>query len=406
MRRITIAIASLLVLTFIPLTVAAVTVNGGRNVIVDRGTVVKGSYAAAGGTVDLAGTFEDDVLLAGGTVTVSGSVGGDLLIAGGTVKVTGEVKGSVRVVGGTLDLESRVGRNVTLVGGTLTTGAGADVGGEVVLAGGTVRLSGRVHKSVDGWADTVTVDGSVDGSVTAHLASGNDAQDQGTLTIGSTAVIGGDLVYYAPRDADVRPGSKISGRVEKRAPASVDLQAKAFFSRLLTLGRVWNLFSLLVVAVLVALLLPRTLRNVSEVMVRRVGASVGWGALLFLAAPFALVLLPLTVIGIPLALILFALFLIGLYVSQIFLGYFIGMQLLQRFRRNTGTPAPPLAAIWPTLLGTIVVSLVLDFFLGYLLDQLNIGLSVLMGIVRLFLTLWPFGALVLVKWQLIKEREQ
>jgi hypothetical protein len=113
-------------------------------------------------------------------------------------------------------------------------------------------------------------------------------------------------------------------------------------------------------------------------------------------------LLLFTVIGVPLALILMALYVVGLYVAQIFLGYTVGRWVLGRIRSTVG---PELAPVWPTLLGVTVVALVLDFALPSLGGRVPL-LAFLLGIFRLFLVLWSFGALLLVKWGYVREREQ
>lgn len=386
---------------WLPASAQALSATSGRTVLVGQAETVTESYAAGGGTLDVAGSFADDVWLGGGSITVSGPVGGDLLVAGGTIKVTGEVKGSVRAIGGTIDLEGKVGRNVVLVGGTLTIGSAADIVGEVIAIGGTLVTAGHVGKSLDSWGGSVLLNGRVDGA--ARIRTGDDCRTEPCVTLGPNAVIGGNLTYWAAVDAKIDPAAKVTGTTT-RHPVVLDTEqvnklAREFFA----LVQVWNVLSLLVVAALVALLLPRTIRNVAEMMTVRSGRAIGWGVLVFLAVPFALMLLLFAVIGIPLALILLALYLIGLYVGQVFLGFVVGRWLLRRVRSASGAE---LAPVWPTLLGVVVVSLVLDFILPFAGSRLFPWLTFLFGALRLFLILWPFGALLLVKWAYVKEKEQ
>lgn len=390
----------MVIVWWLPASVQAMTVTSGRTVFVGHDEVVKEVYAAGGGTIDLAGSFSDDILVGGGTVTVSGPVGGDLLIGGGTVKVTGEVKGSIRVAGGTVDLDAKVGRNVMLLGGTLTIGPAADIAGETMTAGGTLVAAGHIGQSLDSWGGSVLLNGRIDGET--RIRTGDDCRTEPCVTLGPNAAIGGNLTYWAAVEAKIDPAAKVSGTTTRYPGVPESEQVNKLARQFFTLVGLWNLFSLLVVATLVALLLPRTVRNVADVMLQRSGRAVGWGVLVFLAVPFALMLLLFTVIGVPLALILMALYVLSLYAAQVFLGYTVGRWVLDRMRPTVGSK---LAPVWPTLLGVIVVSLLLDFGLPYLGVRVPL-LAFLLGIFRLLLVLWSFGALLLVKWGYVREREQ
>lgn len=397
---------SLVIALLLPLTVEALTVGAGQNVFVAKDKTVSGVYVAGGGTLDLSGSFENDVMVGGGTVTISGPVAGDVLVGGGTVKITGEVKGGVRVIGGTVDLDSKVGRNVVLLGGTVTLGGAGDVAGELLVLGGTVTLQGRVAKPVSAWGGSFVVNGQVKGDV--FLSTSDDCGSTPCVTIGPNADITGSLTYRAAKNAQIDAAAKISGTVTRQDLAREVAEAQRLFGRFLTFFRLWNLFSLMVVGLLLALMLPRTLMRVAETMVKRSGASIGWGALAFFAAPFAFFILALTVIGIPLMLVLLALYTIGLYVTQVFFGFFIGHALMRRMRKQSEQPPTVQRSlvVLATLSGIVAVSLVLDFLLGAMTGTGNFALAAVTGIIRLFFIVWPFGALLLVKWQRVRETEQ
>lgn len=403
MRRSLVTIVSVLTLT-LPLTAAAFTSDARRSVFVDKGTTINGVYMAGGGMLELAGTFTDDVIVGGGTVTVSGPINGDLLVAGGTVKVTGEVKGSIRMVGGTLDLNGKVGRNLIMVGGTLFAGTASDVAGEVLLLGGTATVDGHVGRTLDAWTDMLTLNGKIDGHVKVHFPADDGTNDL-RFIVGSTAVIGGDLTYYATLDAEIRSGSTIAGKVTKNAPEPMTTEAREAFDRFFTFARLWNLFSLLVVAALIVLVLPKSLRKTAEIMQQRRGAAFGWGLIIFLASPVAFMILPFTLIGIPLMFILGALYVMALYVSQIFLGFAVGVWLMRLMQRGKDWTlgAKSSAALLPTMLGIVALSLIFDFLLGS--DMLPAGVTFFAGLFRLLLVIWAFGALLLTKAQSLKDHE-
>ncbi|MFH0828757.1 MAG: polymer-forming cytoskeletal protein [Candidatus Kerfeldbacteria bacterium] len=402
MRRYTVLLFGLLLLLVVPGSVLALTTKSGTDI--SSTETVKDVYAAGGNSITLTGTYENDVYVAGNTVTVSGPIGGDLFIGGGTASVSGEVKGSIRIAGGTVLLNSKVGKNVVLMGGTLTLGTTSDISGEVLAFGGTVVAGGRVAKDMTVWSGTVTITGMFDGNISVHTSS--DEGSSALVTVGDTAVVKGTVTYWATRDASISPNAKISGTVTKNIVTSKEETIRSFFKGFTNLVRLWNLFSLLVVGLVLALLFPKTVRGIAEMMLKRNGASIGWGVLILFASPVAMVFFLVTVIGIPLSLLLLGIFVAGMYLSQVFLGYLVGETVLQRLRRNPAVEgAKPLSPVWPALLGIVIVWLVTDLLFGYLAG-LNAGLAFLLGVIRLFLTLWPFGALVLVKWAYVREYEQ
>lgn len=406
MKKLIIGIALVAVAAGLPVGVLALTTASGTNVT--QPTEVKDLYMAGGNTLDLTGSFGDDVYLAGNTVTLPGTTAGDLTVGGGTVTVNGDVKGGVRIAGGTVTLNGKVGKNVVLLGGTLTIGASADITGEVFIAGGTVTINGHVAKAVTAWVGTMTIDGTIDGPVSIHLDNGKNTENQ-PLHIQKNAVLKGSLTYWSSQDVVVDAGSKVDGTVTRNEPTNNEAAVQGTIQRLVNFGRIWNLLSLLVVGVLFALLFPKTLKSVVATMVSRSGASIGWGILIALAAPFGLIILVMTVIGIPLGLIMLGLYITGLYLAQVIIGFLVGsliMKWLTR-RRNADNAAPAprtLAPVWQLVLGVLVVSLILDFLFGWIGDRVGI-ISFLLGIIRLFLSVWAFGALLIVTFGAIRERE-
>lgn len=395
-----------LALSLLPVAASALTTASGSTVNGSRTATISDLYIAGGNALDLASTYESDVIVAGGTVTLSGTVAGDLLVAGGTVTVTGEVKGGIKVAAGTVDVNAKVGRNVVLTGGTLTINKSGDVAGEALLAGGSIVVAGHVAKDVNIWGGSVIVNGLIDGNVRIH-SDYEDGETSGIIIDGSS-VIKGTLEYWAPREANIVTGSTIQGTVTKHLGTSnIESTARDFADTFFAYARLWNLFSLLVVGIFVALLFPRTVRSVGEVMMKRSGASIGWGALVLFAMPIAVIILFATLIGIPLAMLALGFCFGGFYVSQVFLGYLVGSYLIRLIvRRNaTDSAVKPVPAAWSVPLGIIVVVLAVDFLLGTAANFLPSLLPFLVGIFRLLLGLWAFGAFLMVTFMGIRDRE-
>ncbi|MBI2984656.1 MAG: hypothetical protein HYY50_03460 [Candidatus Kerfeldbacteria bacterium] len=380
---------------------AALTLEGRNTLFSDSDRTVNDVYAGGGGTVDLSGTFNNDLLAAGGTVTIPGKVAGDILVAGGTVKITGNVSGSVRAAGGTIEIDGAVGRNVLVAGGSIILGRNSKVAGEVTVTGGTLTFQGTAGKDFNFWGGSAVINGSIDGSV--NLRTGDDCGQDPCITLGPNARIKGNLTYWAAMPADIHASAIIDGSTTRHA-VSLPVKTKDI-ERFFTGLRFWAVFSSLVVGVVLALFLPKVVRQVAEQMTRRPGPAIGFGLLVLFAGPMAFVFLAITLVGIPLALILFGLYLLGLYVAQIFLGYFFGTVIVRALRRS-GAPNIDLrrgSVFWATMVGMVALALIFDFLLGASLTGGLPYIGFFGGLLRFALVVWAFGGLILHKWQYVKE---
>jgi len=111
-----------------------------------------------------------------------------------------------------------------------------------------------------------------------------------------------------------------------------------------------------------ALLAPRLVGRVTDVMVKRPGGSIGWGLVVAIVTPIVALLLMFTVIGIPLALLILAVWLLALLVSGVFAGIAFGHWLLDRADWNKGS------LVWAAVVGVILSAVVFSIpFLGSLI---------------------------------------
>lgn len=401
MRR-SIILAAAVIIGFLPLIASAATIKGGDSVFFgSQDQAVEDMLMVGGGTVELSGVNNDDVLVGGGTVTVDGEVKGDLIIAGGTVKVSGPVAGSIHTIGGTIDLDGEVGRNILIAGGSVSLGKDSLVRGEVILGGGNATISGTIEKSLNGWVGNILLNGTVNGDVNLH--TGDDCGDQVCVVVGPNTKISGNLRYWAAVEADIQTGAVIAGTTT-RHPVKM-IVPNYDVNNVFTIYRIWILFSSIVVGIVIALFLPRSLRGVAETMVQKWGRSVGFGLLILFATPMAILFLMLTVVGIPLALLLAAGYIIDLYLTQIFLGFFFGWVIVRSLRRGPGAPAE---TRWTLLLnvvvGLVALSMVFDFLLGPRFTNGMPIINFLGGVVRFALMVWAFGGLILYKFSVAKSQ--
>ena len=288
--------------------------------------------------------LDDDLYLAGNSISVQGTVTGNLYAAGQTVTVSGNVSGNVVVFSQKAVVSGSVGEGVKAFGrSVIVTG---DVSGDVIAAGNTVHLEremslggdavivarrwaadGPVRGEILGAGRTVAISGPVNGDVRLAVSS---------LTIASTAHIGGNLMYVSAKEAVVQPGSRIDGSVSRRAPKFRE-RLKEIFPFLIVAGitaKIIGFIMAVVAGLAVVLIFPKWVWSATDAIAGKPGACVGWGALVLFAAPVGILVAALTVAGISLAVISLCVYLIAVYLSQIVTGALIGRLIIGR--KKTG----------------------------------------------------------------------
>lgn len=190
------------------------------------------------------------------------------------------------VVGGTWTLKSGevLDGSVVIFGGTVALETDSRVDGDVALLGGTLEVSGEVEQ------DIVSMGGLVELKESA-VVHGN------VVTVGSRLV----------RES----GARVYGQVNigSDAPMSFTFPGRVTMPRLrMDFSPVVNLmwfmmrvFMWAALGVLLAVFLPRHIRQTAETAVRQPVASGGLGLLTGLIAPFVLVILVITLCLIPAA---------------------------------------------------------------------------------------------------------
>jgi cytoskeletal protein CcmA (bactofilin family) len=319
-----------------------------NTVLLQKGDNRTGTFYASGQTVTVDGDVDGDVVCAGQSVVINGAVKGDVLCAGQDLTVNGAVTGSVRAIGQLVTINGTVGRNVTVGGQTVVLGSGSHVAGE--LAAG---------------AQTLTINGPVDHDAMVGTNS---------LTLG--AVIGGSLNYLSNRTLPI-DHDKVRGDIVRHDPPRAPSRQNMAGARLASL-LFWVLGGLAIMLVAVWLI-PGMVRGITNIMVARPGASIGWGALATLSGPPLLLVLALTVIGIPLALLLGALWFTIAATAGLLSGVAVGRLALGRretSRRQlmlatlTGVPLVVIVT-WLPWVGAIVGLATIAWAMGGVLFSLR-----------------------------------
>jgi len=322
----------LLVLLSLAGSAFAMEIRNGDNVSVPAGTL-KGPLFVAGNEIVIDADVDGDVFAAGQTVIINGRVSGDLLAAARTIRINGNVSGDARCAAQDIDVKGELGQSLTAAASEVRQLDGSRVNRDALVFANQITASGLVGRQYLGAGGTARINGTVGNDVNFWRVE--------DLRLGPAAVIGGDLNYGSPHEANVASGAQIAGTTkwELLEPQAPQQRQHRGFNWLEALA--WFAAGILFWGVL-TLISPGIWRHISQTMRHSPGHSLGWGLLLLLLTPLVVLLLLITVIGIPLSLVLLAIYGILLYAAKIIVGDVIGRLLATRFgwegRVNTILP--------------------------------------------------------------------
>jgi len=287
----------------------------GNDVTVGSNQIINSSVYDAGMTVDISGNINGDVFCVGRDVTITGTVQGDVICAGGTVDIYGNVLGNVRVAGGTINFDGKVGKSLTAAGATFNSSNDSVIGEDATIAGASTTINGSIGRDAVINGRTVIVNGSVGRNLTAYATN---------TSLGSNAVVNGNLTYHSQNSISLGSGSKIVGSLTKEAPIANRSSGDETF---VPLGFWWFVYitvSFLIVAAVLILLFPRKFRDFTEIAVNHFWKSLLVGLVSIVAMMVIVFGLLISVVGIPLAVLSLSIFgLIGL-LSLPFAAYYLG----------------------------------------------------------------------------------
>jgi hypothetical protein len=300
---------------------------------------------------------------------------------------------------------------------------GSELAGSLIYAGGQGLLAGTVGEDADLAANAIELQGEVEGDVKADISGTEDQISfvplnfipnmprvpsvEPGLTLGEEALIGGSLTYAATEELDVEE-EVVAGEVEFEEEPVTPERRRATRPAAVTwlLRTIRRIVALIIVALLLAWLIPALLKRPALEVQARPGPSVGWGALIFFLFPLAILVLAGIIILLALLLGIISLgnltgsvIMLGLagilalvvsfglavtYLTKAILGYWGGHFILSRF--NSDWAAKPVVV---TLVGVILVALLISIpFLGWIFS--------------LAINLFGLGAL----WLWLRKREE
>ncbi|MFW6139819.1 MAG: hypothetical protein ACOC5S_00510 [Acidobacteriota bacterium] len=250
-----------------------------------------------------------------------------------------------------------------------------EVQDNVFSFGGEIIIKGKIKESVVSFGGTILVEGEVGKDV---FGIGSDIQLKSNSLIGSDVVcIGGSL--------NKEPGSTIRGdTIYFKAPQEIFSKGIftsrfypfAFFFKLIT-SFIW-----LILAIVLAFVLPRQISYASDQIKESFGAIIGTGLLslvIFIAFCLLSALLSLLIIGIPILLSLILLAVVLKIFGNVVLFHFAGNSI----SKLTGSKHP---------------SLLISIFLGFILITLLTIIPIFGAALSFILTAVAWGVAVRTKF--------
>ncbi len=322
----------------------------GQNIIVGKDEIIDHDFFAGGQTVTISGVINGDVFVGANTVLVDGKINGDLITGSSNLTITGEVTDDVRCVGANIVINGIIGKNITAVGSIIVINESARVGGSVLAMGSQININGPIAKDLQVYGNQVNV----------NNQTGRDLKGAFTqLVLGPKAQILGDLEYQSPAEAQIADGALIAGQITYK-PSEKDSRQNR---RGNLSGKLWPMamgfygigLYFKFVSVLIALVFglfylyffPKRVKSMVQIVGSKFWLSLGLGVLTPIIFSLLVVFLVVSLVGIPIIFVVLPIFVILVWLSKLFVAFFVGSKILNKFDKNKGLG-------WALLVGLVV----------------------------------------------------
>lgn len=330
--------------------------NGDATLAADK--TVDGTAYLAGNNITVEGTVKGDLFCAGKTIVVKGTVEGDVICGGMTVTVGGTVLGDVRVAGSDVFVDGKVGGSVTAAGSSVVIKKDANIARDATLGASTTTIDGTVGRDVLGGSQTLQINGTVGRDVTAETES---------LQIMTGAQVAGNVTYTASEKGSIADGT-VKGKV-----GFTERQAGSEGRGFNFMGTLFGILSLVVLAVLATLLMPRFVHTAASLSFRGVLLAFLAGLAFVVLVPVLAIVLMSTVVGAYAAAVLLVAYVLVLIAAFVFASYYTGTLVLQKRAKN----AVLVAAVGALVLGILLNIPILQILVFIAALLCGVGMQIL-----------------------------
>lgn len=293
---------------------AAETVHGNPSYTLPAGQEIKTDLIVSADHTQIDGTVDGDLIVFSRDVEVNGHVTGDILGFSEELRMNGTVDGNLRVCAHSLVFNGSVAKNLSLLGHTLETDEKSNVGGSILLLSHDAQMSGAVKGDILALSDQMQLNAPIGGNVKVRSSA---------LSIGSAAQIAGRTEYTGPRQPNVEAGAKLASPIEVNVSKERPEYSTWPYYWHQTLR--WGAAFLL--GLVMFLLAPGVFLDAAN-SANKVGLSMGIGLLFLVGLPVAAFIACITIVGLGLGIVTFLIYIVAVYMSQIFVGEWLGEKLL------------------------------------------------------------------------------
>ena len=269
-------------------------------------------------------TSENDVkgssILVGNNVVSTNTVNGINMVFGNSVKHQSNSDYAV-VVGNIVEVSGNIENDGFIFGNIITFTEDFSANRDLFVFGSEVTLKGNINRNITIYAANVVLDNAeVLGNVTIYST---------TLEIKDAVSINGVLSYNEDNETNISTNAQINetkllDKLEKE-PTINDIAYNFFV----------GYADVMIVFLILAFLVPGLFRKIEtsneEFKLSKVFSLLGYGAMLLIGIPMALIVLFTTVIGMSSAIIGLLIYIIAVCLANILTGYLIGYLIWNKF---------------------------------------------------------------------------
>lgn len=265
--------------------------------VIAAGEVIDDDVFATGQSVVVDGTINGDLFAGGESITINGQVNGNVIMGGGELILDGGVAGNVYSGGYGLTIGdgARIDRSLYAAGYSITSEAESMIGRSASIGGYQAMLNGDIVRDLSVGLGALELGGRVGGDVNGEVGSSEDnPPNMNGMFMGQQQP---NFEQIPPIDPGLRiEDGVVSGDInvtESVSPselAEIEATEEATSNTLLrTLTpRLGELIAMLAIGALVIWKRPSWFGRFNNIVPNRAVASLGWGALWTVAAPFVL----------------------------------------------------------------------------------------------------------------------
>ncbi|PIT93642.1 hypothetical protein COU00_03390 [Candidatus Falkowbacteria bacterium CG10_big_fil_rev_8_21_14_0_10_43_11] len=370
----------------VPAAAFAFEAKKGNNIYVGENETVAGNLYAAGVNVIIDGKVEGDVFCAGQSVTINGEVGGDVFCAGSSVAINGRVGGSIRVAASELSINGQVERSALAFASNINLSDSGKIGWNFFGGAANFTAYGPIGGDVQFGGASLVINNTVGGNVRFYgeVAEQQQKSSAPALTLLPKAVVNGSLTYSQTASAEIKDGAQVKGKTIKKAPQlkKVEHKTKNAFWPFTVSFAIFGLLTTVILGLALVRLNSDAVEAVTDNILERPWATLGWGLVLLILTPIVIILLLITLVGLPLAGLAGLLFVIYLILAKVTFGIALGRLINDKAKWK-------LSLYWAATLGIVITDLI-------------IFIPIIGWIFGFFTLLWSFGALMIASKNLIK----